>query len=87
MFTELEPGFDATDPAPGRRDGLKTAIAAVRQWRRVKHGRDRLHRATPDENRAAFAPGTPDEHISGGCAAETGNVDLDVVLAPAVSSA
>ena len=34
MFTELEPGFGQTDPATGRRRGLKTAIAAVRQWRR-----------------------------------------------------
>jgi linoleoyl-CoA desaturase len=36
MFTELEPGFAATDPATGRRRGLKTAIATVRQWRRDK---------------------------------------------------
>jgi fatty acid desaturase len=34
MFTELEPGFGGTDVATGRRRGLKTAIAAVRQWRR-----------------------------------------------------
>ena len=34
MFTELEPGFARTDLATGRRRGLKTAIAAVRQWRR-----------------------------------------------------
>ncbi len=34
MFTELGPGFAGTDPATGRRRGLKTAIAAVRQWRR-----------------------------------------------------
>src|SRR6202030_3409645 len=33
MFTELAPGFTGTDPATGRRRGLKTAIAAVRQWR------------------------------------------------------
>ena len=33
MFTELEPGFAGTDLATGRRRGLKTAIAAVRQWR------------------------------------------------------
>lgn len=31
MFAELEPGFYATDWTPGRRRGLKTAIAAVRQ--------------------------------------------------------
>ena len=36
MFAELEPGFSATDPATGRRRGLKTAIATVRQWRRDK---------------------------------------------------
>jgi fatty acid desaturase len=36
MFTELEPGFAATDPATGRRRGLKTAIATVRGWRRAK---------------------------------------------------
>ena len=34
MFTELEPGFAGTDLATGRHQGLKTAIAAVRQWRR-----------------------------------------------------
>jgi fatty acid desaturase len=34
MFTELEPGFAETDLVTGRRRGLKTAIAAVRQWRR-----------------------------------------------------
>jgi len=34
MFTELAPGFAGTDFATGRHQGLKTAIAAVRQWRR-----------------------------------------------------
>jgi NADPH-dependent stearoyl-CoA 9-desaturase len=34
MFTELQPGFAGTDPASGRRRGLKTAIATVRHWRR-----------------------------------------------------
>ena len=34
MFTELGPGFTGIDPATGRRRGLKTAIAMVRQWRR-----------------------------------------------------
>ncbi len=34
MFTQLEPGFARTDPATGRRRGLKTAISAVRQWHR-----------------------------------------------------
>lgn len=33
MFTELEPGFAGTDLRTGRRRGLKTAIAAVRQRR------------------------------------------------------
>jgi len=35
MFTQLEPGFARTDPATGRRRGLKTAISTVRQWRRA----------------------------------------------------
>ena len=34
MFAELEPEFVGTDPATGRRRGLKTAIVTVRQWRR-----------------------------------------------------
>ncbi len=34
MFTSLEPGFLGADPVTGRRRGLKTAIAAVRGWRR-----------------------------------------------------
>jgi linoleoyl-CoA desaturase len=34
MFAELEPGFVGTDPATGRRRGLKTAFVTVRQWRR-----------------------------------------------------
>ena len=33
MFAELEPAFVGTDPATGRRRGLKT-MATVRQWRR-----------------------------------------------------
>ncbi len=36
MFAELDSGFSATDPATGRRRGLKTAMATVRQWRRDK---------------------------------------------------
>jgi linoleoyl-CoA desaturase len=36
MFAELEPGFAGTDPATGRRRGLKTAIATIRGWRRSK---------------------------------------------------
>jgi NADPH-dependent stearoyl-CoA 9-desaturase len=34
MFAALEPGFGGTDLATGRRRGLKTAVAMVRQWRR-----------------------------------------------------
>ena len=34
MFAELGPGFAGTDLVTGRRRGLKTAIAAVREWRR-----------------------------------------------------
>jgi linoleoyl-CoA desaturase len=36
MFAELEPGFLGTDPETGRRRGLKSAIVAVRGWRRGK---------------------------------------------------
>jgi NADPH-dependent stearoyl-CoA 9-desaturase len=32
VFAELGPGFRGTDPATGRRRGLKTAIATVRDW-------------------------------------------------------
>ena len=41
MFTELEPGFGVTDPATGRRRGLKTAIATVRGWRRARRAEKR----------------------------------------------
>jgi fatty acid desaturase len=41
MFTQLEPGFAATDPATGRRRGLNTAIATVRKWRRDKRAAKR----------------------------------------------
>jgi fatty acid desaturase len=34
MFTEVEPGFAGIDLATGRHRGLKTALAAARQWRR-----------------------------------------------------
>ena len=34
MFAELEPAFVGTDPATGRRRGLKSAMTTVRQWRR-----------------------------------------------------
>ncbi|VBA48720.1 NADPH-dependent stearoyl-CoA 9-desaturase [Mycobacterium attenuatum] len=37
MFAELEPGFAGIDPVTGRRRGLKSAIAAVRSWRRARH--------------------------------------------------
>jgi NADPH-dependent stearoyl-CoA 9-desaturase len=40
MFAQLAPGFGGTDPVTGRHRGLKTAIAAVRQWSslaRTKH--------------------------------------------------
>jgi NADPH-dependent stearoyl-CoA 9-desaturase len=37
MFTALKPGLAGIDLATGRRRGLKTAIAAVRQWRRGQH--------------------------------------------------
>jgi fatty acid desaturase len=33
MFAGLEPGFTRAAPTTGRRRGLKTAIAVVRQWR------------------------------------------------------
>jgi linoleoyl-CoA desaturase len=36
MFARLEPGYAKTDRATGRRRGLNTAIAAVRQWRGEK---------------------------------------------------
>lgn len=36
MFATLEPEFSGTDPATGRRRGLKSAISAVRGWRRDK---------------------------------------------------
>ena len=34
MFAELDPAFVGTDPATGRRRGLKSAMTTVRQWRR-----------------------------------------------------
>jgi linoleoyl-CoA desaturase len=39
MFAELGAGFTGTDPSTGRRRGLKTAIATVRDWRRDKRSR------------------------------------------------
>jgi linoleoyl-CoA desaturase len=47
MFSELEPGFVAVDPTTGRRRGLKTAIATVRQWRRDR--RTAREATTPDD--------------------------------------
>ncbi len=38
MFAELNPGFAKADQATGRRRGLKTAIGAVREWRRELSG-------------------------------------------------
>ena len=46
MFTELEPGFGVTDPATGRRRGLKTAIATVRGWRRAKRAEKQAPKRT-----------------------------------------
>jgi fatty acid desaturase len=39
MFAELGPDFAGPDPETGRRRGLKTAIGAVRNWRRDKRTR------------------------------------------------
>ncbi len=41
MFSALEQDFDGTDPVTGRRRGLKTAIAGVRDRRRGKRARAR----------------------------------------------
>jgi NADPH-dependent stearoyl-CoA 9-desaturase len=48
MFAELEPGFAGTDPVTGRHRGLKTAIAAVRQWP-SRSARRRRHRPGRDD--------------------------------------
>src|SRR6201995_1508852 len=53
MFTELEPGFGYTDPATGRRRGLKTAIATVRGWRRAKRAEKRAERRSAESDLAA----------------------------------
>jgi NADPH-dependent stearoyl-CoA 9-desaturase len=39
MFSVLDEDFAGTDPATGRRRGLKTAIATVRGWRRDKRSK------------------------------------------------
>ncbi len=41
MFAELDSRVVGTDPETGRRRGLKTAIAAVRGWRREKRAKSR----------------------------------------------
>lgn len=41
MFAQLGPGFGGSDVATGRRRGLNTAIAAVRQWRRRPRSTER----------------------------------------------
>lgn len=43
MFDELVPGYSGTDPQTGRRRGLKTAIAAVREWRQHKRTAKAAH--------------------------------------------
>ena len=48
MFSQLEPGFAGTDLVTGRRRGLNTAIAAVRQWRRDPRVREDKERAGVD---------------------------------------
>jgi linoleoyl-CoA desaturase len=55
MFAALEPGFAGTDPATGRRRGLKTAIATVRGWRRDKRAKrlDEKAQATGRDELAA----------------------------------
>ncbi len=45
MFAELGPGFAGVDPATGRRRGLKSAFAAVRNWRRHKQAAKALRAA------------------------------------------
>jgi NADPH-dependent stearoyl-CoA 9-desaturase len=49
MFAELQPGFAADDPRSGRRRGLNTAIATVRQWRQQRQAtsQDRSARMLP----------------------------------------
>jgi linoleoyl-CoA desaturase len=49
MFAALEPGFAGTDPATGRRRGLKTAIATVRGWRRDKRAKRLARQAQTTE--------------------------------------
>ncbi len=53
MFAELEPGFAGTDPATGRRRGLKTALATAREWRRGKRAARRAGQTTKGDGLAA----------------------------------
>ena len=42
MFADLGPEFGEFDPATGNKRGLRSAIAAVRKWRRDKRNRAAL---------------------------------------------
>jgi NADPH-dependent stearoyl-CoA 9-desaturase len=53
MFAELEPGFAGTDPATGRRRGLKTAIATVKGWRRAKRAAKQAEQRVIDADHLA----------------------------------
>jgi fatty acid desaturase len=53
MFAELEPGFAGTDPATGRRRGLKTALATAREWRHGKRAAKRSERTSRGDGLAA----------------------------------
>ena len=53
MFAGLEPGFAGTDPATGRRRGLKTAIAAVRGWRHDKRAMKQTSQRKANDDLAA----------------------------------
>ena len=53
MFAELEPGYAGTDPATGRRRGLKTALETARGWRRGKRATKRAGQTTKGDGLAA----------------------------------
>jgi len=53
MFAELEADFAGTDPATGRRRGLKTAIATVRGWRRDRRAKKQAVQGRRDDGLAA----------------------------------
>ena len=53
MFAELEADFASTDPATGRRRGLKTAIATVRGWRRDRRAKKQAVQGRRDDGLAA----------------------------------